>query len=685
MNKNNIAGGITTSEDANAHPGLGNTDRSEWPKFGKAQEGKKPIDLLDDPILHDKVCTYLNDRMKKSELAMSRFYGRWRVNEIKYQAFIDLTDWEKQLKDLTNKGEPPKAVSIVVPYSFATICTVVTYLIQVFAGREPILPVNAEKSEYVKAAQNMETVLQYNATHTHLVRHLFQFLNDCCMYGVGVMRCQWKEEKKMRTTWTSKPSFVGSMLGGKSERTRQMKLVYEGNEVASIDPFMFFPDPRVPMADVAKRGEFVIWRTYEGKHMLMNMQKDGILKYVEKAPPITVPQTTDGINQSARGLIAYGSSMAGQDAWWMGRQDIYQMDQGSFEIIPAELGLGPEDTPVKYLFTWLNRKQIVQCERLDLDHDMHPVCVSEPYTMGYGFGQPGLMDYIGPMQDLMSWLINSHVDNVRTVLNNMLVVDPSRIEMQDLKEPGAGKLIRLKRAAYGTNVDAAVKQLQVTDVTGGHINDFELLLKLTDTLGAVSDNLKGQQADGGRKTATEIRTAADAGTSRLAMLAKRISTQGISDLTEMMSLNIQQLLSDEFYMDVTGKSGEEAPIRISPSGLVGDFNYPITDGSMPVDKVAMVDVWKEILMGVMQDPTGQLRSSFNVINIFKYVAELGGARNIDDFINQNPQGMPQLNIQPQPDGQVEKAAQAGNIVPMKSQAGQTPGLSGSAPAERAVP
>ena len=32
--------------------------------------------------------------------------------------------------------------------------------------------------------------------------------------------------------------------------------------------------------------------------------------------------------------------------------------------------------------------------------------------MGYGFGQPGIIDYMAPLQDLMSWLVNSHMDNV---------------------------------------------------------------------------------------------------------------------------------------------------------------------------------------------------------------------------------------------------------------------------------
>ena len=651
--------------------GLSSDLTSSWPKLSKKELEQKPIKLLEDKTTHERVLTYLNERLRRSELSMSRFYGRWRVNEMKYQAFIDLPDWEKELKSLTDKGAPPKAVSIVVPYAFATISTVVTYLIQTFAGREPILPVKATKREFVNGARSMESVLSYNADHTHLIRHLFQYLSDVTVYGVGIMICQWKREEKMRTLWkdTSTFGFGKMMLGSKQTKVREKQLVYEGNEISSIDPFMFFPDNRVPMAEVARRGEFVIWRTFEGKHFLLKMESQGTFKYVSKIPRGQMPQNDGSLNSSARGLLAGGENISSQEA---NSADIYQIDQGSFEIIPAELGLGSERTPQKFIFTWVNKAQIVQAERLDLDHDMHPVAVSEPYSMGYGFGQPGLLDYMAPMQDLMSWLLNSHVDNVRTVLNNMIVVDPSRIEMQDIKEPGPGKLIRLKRAAYGTDVNAAIRQLDVRDVTGQHVNDFQLLMKLADMMGSVSDNLRGQQDRGGRKTATEVRTSADAGTSRLAMLAKRISAQGGVDLTEMMSLNIQQLLSDEFYLEVTGEEGQENPIRISPEMLVGDFNYPVHDGTLPVDKVAMLDVWKEILIGVMQDP--ELRQRFNIANIFKYVAELGGAKNIDQFMQE---GMPQMNMVPKGEEEIAAGAGAGNLMPIP-QSGTTPGIAGPA-------
>jgi len=233
----------------------------------------------------------------------------------------------------------------------------------------------------------------------------------------------------------------------------------------------------------------------------------------------------------------------------------------------------------------------------------------------------------------------------------MLVVDPSMIEMQDLKNPEPGKLIRLKRAAFGQDVRAAVSQLAVQDVTKGHMTDFETLGKVKQQLSAVSENIMGIQDSGGRKTATEVRTSGEAGVSRLAYLSRVISARGMVDLTETMSLNNMQYLSAPFYLSVVGKDGLEKGLWIQPEMLVGDFYYPVHDGTLPTDKVAMLDVWKEVLLAVLQDPG--LRGAYDIPKLFEYVATLGGAKNIQN-----------MRVKGMAPGQIDAGVQSGNLAPV---------------------
>jgi hypothetical protein len=247
----------------------------------------------------------------------------------------------------------------------------------------------------------------------------------------------------------------------------------------------------------------------------------------------------------------------------------------------------------------------------------------------------------------------------------MIVVDPSMVEMQDVKNPGPGKIIRLKRSAYGRDVRTALQQLSVMDVTRSHVSDLDIFMRIGDALAAVNDNLRGLQDSGGRKSATEARTSAEAAASRLAAHARLISAQSLVDLAEQMTLNYQQFLSDEFEISILG---EGKTTKISPRHLVGDFVFPINDGTLPIDRIALLDVWKEVMLAVMQDQ--QLRTSYDVPKLFSYVAELGGAKNLDSM-----RLMPQDAITAQ--------AQAGNIVPLGALPGvsQTPGTVPS-PGER---
>ena len=640
-------------------PGLTSTPRSEWPSIA-VQPYQAPIDQLKPGSLpHNRVLDYLMTRLRDSERAMSAFYGRWRANEMRNQAWIDLRQYDKMLKAANDKGKPPLAVDIVVPYSFATLSTISTYLLQVFSARHPYLQVGTYGMNVNNALQ-MEIMLQYQLDHNRIVKHWWNWFNDMGLYGLGILMNRWTVQTRQRTQKTQSPVFDITTGGLTMEEVREQNEVvtYEGNEIFPVDPFMFFPDSRVPMRDVATKGEHVFWRQFQGKHLLKRQEQQGLLKYIDDAPNVTDERTTGSLN-SARDLLTGGDSHAGAN--WHGRvheagPGNYHVDTCSIDLVPRELGIGESDRIEKWLFTILNKAQIVQAERILDDHGEHPVIVAEPYGSGYDFGSAGMADYIGPLQDSMSWFLNSHMENVRSAINNQWIVDPFAVEMKDVNRPGPGKTIRLKRTALNRDVTKAIQQIPVQDVTRGHISDMDTFFEIGQRVSAVSENLLGLQDSGGRKTATEVRTSGAAAASRLSALARVVSSQGMGSLTNQMSLNSQQWMTQEFHVRVTGSDGIQYPLQIDPDGLAGDFYFPVHDGSLPLDKIALLDVWKQILTGILADP--ELRQSYSVPKLFEFVAELGGAKNIKSY-----------RIQPGDPGQIQQQAQQGNLAPIPGATG----------------
>lgn len=594
---------------------------------------------------------------------MSKFYSRWQVAERKMQAYLSLPDYEQQLRDMNSKSKPPAPAIILFPYKYAVISTIITYLLKVYCGRKPFFPLGANSKEAADNVRYMESMVQWHAEQTQMILKIYQACLDGELYGVSVVRTEWAERRGRRRIMRP-PTEAEALLYAnnpqdlpKAVRDYEERVIYAGNDSRNVDPYMFFPDPNVPMNQVSRRGEFVFWRDFCGKHILIGAQKQGLLKYVETVQPKAGSEhDSRWYNLSHRSALTGGDSHAGENLR-KGQdpvQNTYMVDQGSVEIIPAELGLGPETSPQKWIFTILNKSQIVQAERLELDHGRHPVEVSEPYSLGYGFGQPALGDYIGPVQDLVSWFLDSHVYNVRSSLNNQWLYDPSKIDENSLKYPQPGKFIRMKPLAYGQDVRTALHQFPVNDVTANHMNDISALLRIGDMVSSVNDPMRGVQASGGRRTATELRQVGESAFSRLGGHAQIISEMQIMPMIEQYVLNIQQMQEQDQWVRVIG---EEQFQKVGPSLLMGDFTYPTHDGTLPLDKVATFDLWKEILMGMAQSPV--LSRTHSLPRIFEHVCQLGGAPNITTFRMVN-------------DAQMNEIAQAGNAIPLGAAPGNVP-------------
>ena len=622
------------------------------------------IDLAPGTPEHARVLKYVKDRLERSERAMADFYPRWRVNERKLQAYVTLSDYERILDAANKRGQAPKIVSLVMPYAHAVVQTTVTYLIHTFCGRQPIFQVGSYDGSRAQAARVLEKLLQYNADKTKLILQIYNMLTNAEVYQFGALKVSWQDEHRERTRMSQVQAYdmFGMATGTTTIPERVRELVYSGNLVESIDPFLFFPDPHVPMTEVSRYGEFVFWRSYKSHVWCKGQEAAGRLKYID-AVPSTMPDNFS-TSDSDRAARNQGSAIAGSrvESETESSVRMVQLDEGTVDLIPKQLGLGESSTPERWIFTVGNKEVILRAEKLEADHGLHPVAVIEPNALGQAFGSISTVDVVGPVQDHISWLINSHMQNVRGSINNRVIVNPHFVEMSDLrKDPGSPDddgswIVRMKQSAFGVDPKQGIFQLQVADVTQRNIQNIDMMIRMGHMFAGINDNLMGLQDASGRKTATEVRISGEAGASRLAAKARLISAQGLSDLPQMMGVNLQQRMNTDFYRKVLGQNADPAMLISGPESIAGDFNYPINDGTLPLDRAMLLQVWKEILMGVAQDP--ELRQTYSLPKLFAYVADLGGATNIDTF-----------KVDVQPNQQVEAGVQAGNLIPTSALAG----------------
>lgn len=600
--------------------------------------------------LHNRVREKLDAMLRFSENAMRHHYSRWNFMERKTQAYLADQDYEKLLNSIRDKkGEiPPEPIQVVVPYTYATLHSAATFIASVLMGRKPMFPLAGIRGTASERARYMEQALQQNLDASMGQETLWQLIWDSLVYSFGCVRIGWETHEGQAIR-----------LNAAGERTIAEETTFAGNVLTSVDPYKCFPDPRVPLHKCPEKGDFIFTMMEVSETVMKDMERQGHFKYVKEAL-----ESSHGRQTSTKGHSDYShrrlrigqdgveNLLEGTHVNVVGFREVYE---GTVRLISKDWGLGDSEQSELWKFTWMRSGQILQAEPTGMLHNKHPYSFCEPTSFGYEFMSLSQGELISVFQDILSWLVSSRMENVRSAINNSFVADPARIEMNDIRSTAIGRIIRLKQSAMGLPINDAIKQLQVNDVTGSHLGDINMIRLLADTATGVNDNMRGIQKDSGRRSATEARMTIQAGASRLSQLAIRISSQCFLPMANQMIFNLQQFMPDEMWIETTGDEGA----RITPDMLIGDFNYQVSDGSLPLDKAALQETWKEILFGIARDP--ELRQRFSLPDIFEYVAELGGAKDIERF------------------------KQAPQIQPTIAPPGEEPGAEGAQPVGSAVP
>ena len=609
-------------------------------------------EMVVDGDLHRKLLPRLQSRISRSKQAMSDRTVQWAKNEEQFRAYMPAKVTDTLRAEQRKQGEP-QFTTIEIPYSYAILLTAHTYITSTFLSRDPILQIKGRHGEAQNAETAIESLLDYQVmTGGHLVPYYIWIL-DALKYGIGIMGNYWDEESVTVRRFVQRPkTFLGIEIPGAKPVTEEVEEKvrgYVGTRVYNLRPQDFFPDPNYPMSQFQK-GEFcgryvsLAWLDlvdgekngeYFNIEALRKSRRENVRLRVEGSEQITLPG-----NQSYLGL---------DDDYNTGNVDCYEI---YVRLIPADWGLGKSRTSEKWVFLLAEDSIIIGCRPLGYYHDRFPFSVLESEIDGHALFSRSMLETMKPLNDTLTWLINTHFFNVRKILNDQLVVDPSRVVMKDLTDPQPGRLIRLKPAAYGTDPKLAVTQLAVGDATRAHLNDAQLVELMLQRVSGVNDNIMGM-VNSTRKTATEVRSSSAFSVNRLKTTTEYMSAMGFGPLTQMLVQVTQQMYDDNRKYRVVGDAAKwmtEHFMAITPEDIAGFYDFVPVDGTLPVDRMAQVTLWNQLMQQAAALP--QVMAQYDFTKIFAFVAQLAGLKNIQQF-----------RIQVVPDGAMAENVAAGNSVP----------------------
>lgn len=635
------------------------------------------IDLKPNSPLHKMLLEKVRDRIEFSKTRMKDKHEQWQKAEKAAVAYMPEKNVDTLRRMERENSGVPQYTTVCIPYTYGVLMAAHTYWTTVFMSRSPVMQFAGRHGEAEQQVQAVEALLDYQLQVGGWLVPLYIWLLDVGKYGLGVTSEYWCEEFSTVSEIVEEEVTIAGVL--KTGKMRKKKLVrqipgYSGNKLFNVRPFDFFPDPRVPLHNF-QTGEFCGRYVELGWNEVIRRKSRGYYQNTE----LLGKDGNDGGGGREAGSAQVDTldtnNIFGRDIHRQKANLVLKLYETAIELVPSDWNLGAGMSPEKWVFTCTSDfKVMLGAQPMGSYHDKFPFNVLQMEPEGYGLTGRGMPEILDPVQRTMDWLLNTHFYNVRKTINNQFLMDPSRIVMKDVLNPGAGGVIRAKPAAYGSDLRMAMHQLQVTDITRNHLTDLAQMNDIGQRVSGVNDQILGMLAPGSsRKSATEIRTSSTFGTNRLKTTAEYFSAMGWSPMCQKLVQNTQQYYSQERKFRIVGDLAQQAGtafMQVSPDAIQGFYDFVPVDGTLPVDRYAQANLWNTLLGQLRNFP--EIMQQYDIGKIFGWVAQLAGLKNINQF-----------KVQIMPNALLAQQAASGNVVPMTREnadltrvpePGQNPGM-----------
>ncbi len=639
--------------------------RHNFSQVEESYDYPRSLNLEPGSEQHQDLLSMIYNRADMSHRSMQDRHDDWREVDRSLKGHVP-PDFKRDSEEDSEIGEMPK---VVLPFSYANLETLLTYMTTAFL-EGTIFQYDEVGPEDAHKAFMLEQIIAQQSKKKEFGLKLHTMWRDAFSYNMGVIAPKWTREYGASTEveeFGILDAINQTFNVRERRRTSRRQMMYEGHELENIDPYRYLPDPNVPVHEVQK-SEFVGWISRTNEMELLRRERDREEffngRYVRKAM------------DDARSALIMNDASEGQR-----RRNVRDQPDNAYnnpvdeiwmyvDLIPSEWNLGSSQEPEKWQFGVAGDSVIIAARPLNLDHNKFPVVVASPDYDGHSIAPPSRMEIVQDMQQIIDFLYSSHLMNIRKAINDMFIVDPKLVNIHDVKDPKPGKLIRMRRMAWGQGrIDEGIQQLDVADVTKGHIEEGSYLLNVMEQSTGATDMAKGVvQNEGPRISAAASQGARQSVLSRMEKAARIIGYQAHQPLGKLLAYQTQQLMSRETWVKIQGEQNQQSgkgfsqevqggKVKVEPEDIVIPFDITATDPSVPGSED--VETWTNLYQVVAQNP--QLAKQFDMVKMFKHIARQMGAKNIDNFVQRTQR--PEVR----PDEEVARERERGNLQPMDTQ------------------
>jgi len=626
-----------------------------------------PVDIEQDIVDYVGECFQLSHEM------ISKRYDAWSEADQTHDLYVPTATVERmQASTKQGRRKKPRIIDVIrTPYSRA-ICDVrCTYNLAIFGGMPAFKIYPARRTSSRLAARIIEAELSNNMRRVGYERLLYQITLDQNRYGI---------------------SPVATYYG------------HDGNIPVNVDPWNYFPDPRVTLQN-QHEADFIGLRSTASISAMYRRKLYANLDRVESNHLVTGWDCNRLLDQSQRGTkpdtLRDGgrtSMPTASSKFGLGRNHVlntlYAFISPKWFGVNAPFGL--------YRIVVADEKTVVMFDKSPYPHgqmpiasgacdwDAHKIFASSAYELG------------APLQRFQDWLLRARVENTQNLIRGRMIADPTKVMIDDILNPNTARLIR---ALPGADLKTALLPIDQKDSTQSFWQEMDQAAQLQQRLLAANDTAQGVQTDT-QRSATEIARLTSLGQQRLGTQARMLSASQIRPMVLQMVWNLQ-------YFGVYGGQVQLPPqyarlengwYEWKQKEILGEFDYLLSDGTLPADPRANSENLMRAIRVIGETNTA---ANWNMAKIFNELFISMGFSDVEEWQNTQKEGqqqnaqqqagamannpgvqaqvaaanaqMAQQKTEVQPDEQVMRDKEKGNVVPL-SDAMRTTAVQQSSPA-----
>lgn len=549
---------------------------------------------------HEYLMEYLRCRLEKGSGVRDSDIKRYVSIDKHVAGWMRLSEQDRLRAIKQEQKGAPQAILINLPLTFVHIDDMMTYYSATFAPNRGMFYVTSTPDEQ-EASDGIVRIMNNHAIYSGYFRHTLGSIYSILKYNQGGLFVTWSEDQGPQ---------VGQDAAGNTVVTSQT--VWSGNRVENLDVYNTLHDPFVHPTKVYCEGEWAAKVKLISRFNLLKKANEGTYYNVDQALSVQSypeckyyrhpPTEAHMQNDESTGATNWVGYLSGNDG---SLTTGYEITEVFIRLNPYQLNLVPQNTMNKasrnqielWRITVLNDQWIIDTTPMNNMHGYIPFFFGVLNDDLMEKSAKSVAEILKPLQNFVSFLLNTHIAATRKNIWGLTVYDPSVMDLSQIPEGEVSARVASKPMAAGKKIQDYIYEHNTTLETKQTMTDVESIFGIVNQF-FPTQSLPSQIAGIDRAVDSQV-TAVQQGSNRRMQKGARLMDDTLfRPLRFAMFYNIVQFQTETDIADYYGKVDTIDLAAIKKT----DLPYVIGQGLKAIDRMGLADSFQKIIFAMIQAP-----------------------------------------------------------------------------------